>query len=384
MAIAGVFGFGGLALANELTGPIDVKFQKTPLFTEANFIPGDSVSRTVDVENQDGAPQGISMKFYGVDNGDNLASRFNFKIKKGGDTVYSDDLDKAFDQNQIVMNSSLAAGGSETYDFILSFDKAADNDYQSKEMGFSICVGFAGESFCVSDQPQPQTYTTITGGGGGGISGDKSIIISAREIKTFCLENGMAAAAIYWNTDIDAVARVLYVPAGNGFKDPFNAADKPNYGYNSTFWETESRQTHLITISDLTPGQTYAYRLDIKSADGKKRLTTQAFETFTARGCVKGAATENFFEIPTGILGSLSDQEIKDIFARISNSDYSGNTVAAASDFSAPPVAQGQVLGASDEAAAGINWWSLWWLLIVAFGLIAAAMIFRHIFHSHA
>lgn len=68
-AAVGFFGFGGLAMAQTPTGGIEVGYERTPLFDDANLAPGDSVSRWVTVKNSDSAPRAVSMQFYDTDKG---------------------------------------------------------------------------------------------------------------------------------------------------------------------------------------------------------------------------------------------------------------------------------------------------------------------------
>lgn len=350
MAVAaiGVFGFGGLALA-QATGGIEVGYERTPLFDDANLAPGDSVSRAVTVKNSDSAPHGVSMQFYDTDKGGfgllgkNLASQFNFEIKKNGVSVYSKKLDAAFDESEIAMNTSLVAGATEKYDFVLSFDTAAGNDYQDKQLSFSICVGFAGDNFCVSDsKEESQTNgggTTLASISGGGIGGDRAIVplkYFDYEVKSYCLNNGTAMAMFTWKTDAPATGRVLHAPANSA---KFDTA-LPDFGYQATKWETKAGTEHMAFAFGLFPVQTYDWRLDMTTANSR-RVTTQSLGTFTAPACVLGASDEkDIFQdvmgVSTGVLGEMTDEEIARFMADLqaknqnSDSDRAGNKIVAA------------------------------------------------------
>lgn len=361
----GVFGFGGLAIAQTPTGGIEVGYERTPLFDDANLAPGDSVSRWVTVKNSDSAAHGVSMQFYDTDKGgfgllgQNLASQFNFEIKKNGASVYSKKLDAAFDESEIAMNSSLAAGADEKYDFILSFDTAAGNDYQGKQLSFSICVGFAGDNFCVSDSEEESQNggggMTLTSISGGGIGGDRAVVplkYFGYEVKTYCLNDGTAMAMFTWKTDAPATGRALHAPANSA---KFDTA-LPDFGYQATKWETKAGIDHMAFAFGLFPVQTYDWRLDMTTA-GSRRVTTQSLGTFTAPACVLGAATEAT-NLDTGVLAGLSEDEIRRLLAEFTgetggndNPAPSTNKLAAAGDFSAPVPAAAS--SASPQNSAG-------------------------------
>lgn len=389
MAMVGIFGFGGLAVAQMQTGGIAVSYEQTPLFSnesgDNNIVPGDIISRTVGVENQDSVAHEIAMKFYDTDKGEfglpgqNLASQFDFEIKKNGNLVYSARLDEAFDKNEIEMNSSLAGGQSETYDFILSFDHSAGNEYQSKTMGFSICLGFAGEDFCLSDESETNRgLMTLASVSGGGISGGTSIIVFGSGVNTFC-KDGVAGALLSWNTNLDAVGRGLYAPATG--EEVFDYGILPNYGYNTTLWETALAKKHFAVISGLTPGQVYNYRLDMKA--GEKRLTTQAFEPFTAPACVLGASDEkdiieDVMGVSTGVLGEMTDEEIAQFMADLraenqnSDNEQSGNKIAVATFAPAALAAPVSEAQNSSQNSTTVNYG-----VIAAFALLVMALVGR-------
>lgn len=388
-AAVGFFGFGGLAMAQTPTGGIEVGYERTPLFDDANLVPGDSVSRWVTVKNSDSAPRAVSMQFYDTDKGGfgllgkNLASQFNFEIKKNGASVYSNKLDAAFDESEIAINSSLAAGADEKYDFILSFDTAAGNDYQDKQLSFSICVGFAGDNFCVSDNEEESqnggggmTLTSISGGGRGGDRAPLSLKYFDYEVKSYCLGDGTAMAMFSWKTDAPATGRALHAPANSAKFDPA----LPDFGYQATRWETKPVTDHMAFAFGLFPVQTYDWRLDMTAANSR-RVTTQSLGTFTAPACVLGASDEkdiieDVMGVSTGVLGEMTDEEIKRFMADLraqnqnSDDDQSGNKIAAASFVStalAAPVSEAQN---SSQNSTTANYGAITVFALLAMGLV--------------
>jgi len=390
-AAVGFFGFGGLAMAQTPTGGIEVGYERTPLFDDANLAPGDSVSRAVTVKNSDSAPRAVSMQFYDTDKGgfgllgQNLASQFNFEIKKNGASVYSKKLDAAFDESEIAMNSSLAAGADEKYDFILSFDTAAGNDYQDKQLSFSICVGFAGDNFCVSDSKEESQNggggMTLTSISGGGIGGDRAIVplkYFDYEVKSYCLNNGTTMAMFTWKTDAPATGRALHAPANS---TKFDAA-LPDFGYQATKLETKAGTDHMAFAFGLFPVQTYDWRLDMATADSR-RVTTQSLGTFTAPACVLGASDEkdiieDVMGVSTGVLGEMTDEEIAQFMADLraenqnSGDDQSGNKIAVATFAPAALAASNAPAPASSQNSATANYG-----VIAAFAFLVMALVGR-------
>lgn len=388
-AAVGFFGFGGLAMAQTPTGGIEVGYERTPLFDDANLAPGDSVSRWVTVKNSDSAPRAVSMRFYDTDKGGfgllgkNLASQFNFEIKKNGVSVYSNKLDAAFDESEIAINSSLAAGADEKYDFILSFDTAAGNDYQDKQLSFSICVGFAGDNFCVSDSGEESqnggggmTLTSISGGGRGGDRAPLSLKYFDYEVKTYCLGDGTAMAMFSWKTDAPATARALHAPANSAKFDPA----LPDFGYRATRWETKPVTDHMAFVFGLFPVQTYDWRLDMTAANSR-RVTTQSLGTFTAPACVLGASDEkdiieDVMGVSTGVLGEMSDEEIAQFMADLraenqnSDNDQSGNKIAAATFAPAALAAPVSEAQNSSQNSTTANYGAITVFALLAMGLV--------------
>jgi len=396
MVTVGIFGFGSFALAQTPTGGIEVGYERTPLFDDANLAPGDSVSRAVTVKNSDSAPRAVSMQFYDTDKGgfgllgQNLASQFSFEIKKNGASVYSEKLDAAFDESEIAMNSSLAAGADEKYDFILSFDTAAGNDYQDKQLSFSICVGFAGDNFCVSDSEEESQNSgggmTLTSISGGGIGGDRAVVplkYFDYEVKTYCLGDGTAMAMFSWKTDAPATGRALHAPANSAKFDPA----LPDFGYQATKWETKPVTEHTAFAFGLFPVQTYDWRLDMTAANSR-RVTTQSLGTFTAPACVLGASDEkdiieDVMGVSTGVLGEMTDEEIKRFMADLraqnqnSDDDQSGNKIAVATFAPAALAASNAPAPASSQNSANNSG------ALIAFALFVVAVFAGRFLAKH-
>ena len=143
-----VLGAGILAVSatSAQTPPPDnlvVQFEKTPLFNEANFLPGEEVSRWVKVTNNSGSLQKIAIETINEYDPDNFASKMNLVIKESSTILYQDTLKDFFNAGETYL-SNLANGATTQYDLSITFESTSDNLYQGKALGFDILVGFQG------------------------------------------------------------------------------------------------------------------------------------------------------------------------------------------------------------------------------------------------
>jgi len=280
---------------------LEVEFQNDPLFSEANFMPGDGISRWVKVTNNTPETQPINTWAINVDNSDNLGDVLYLEIKEGGTSLYNDTFTNFFNAGQVYL-SNLAGNSTQTqYDFIATFNPVANNDYQGKTLGFDIVVGFPGEGQCTDNDGDGyyaeggecgpadcndsnpginpgaaeicndgvdndcDGYTDCsdndcyeyasclfqpTGGGGGG-----GLII----LNIFNETNGGVSTfsvTVAWYTNIPATSRVIYDTVPHG-----SLGSPPNYGYAFSTVEDPTKVTyHEVTITGLVPGTTYYWR----------------------------------------------------------------------------------------------------------------------------
>jgi hypothetical protein len=185
-AVALFLCFGTPAFAH--ADNINVVFQATPLFSDANIAPGYTVTRSVTVTNTSGAAQDVYVKVInGVSTG-SLGDKLLLTVTDGDTTPMSNvPLSTIIGGASQLIGSGLADGATDTYNFSVYFDSSAGNDYQNSTLGFDLCVGFAGASSdsCISDTSGGTISgdvtggTTITnsssGGGGGVLSGSSAV-----------------------------------------------------------------------------------------------------------------------------------------------------------------------------------------------------------------
>ena len=152
---------------------INVAFENTPLFSEANIVPGDSVTRYIRVGNKVNESIAINSAATGVNDPDGLGDMLNIVIKKGSTILYQNTLSAFFHATNIPLGS-LAISENVQYDYTISFNTQAGNNYQEKTLMFDIAVNaqtsdtagngsiFLGGSYGGGGMLYP-TYNTDTG-----------------------------------------------------------------------------------------------------------------------------------------------------------------------------------------------------------------------------
>ncbi len=69
-----------------------VQFERNPLFSESNFLPGDAVTRWIKVGNNTGSSQKVATEAINVTDPNSLASSFNLQIKEGAVVLFNNTL----------------------------------------------------------------------------------------------------------------------------------------------------------------------------------------------------------------------------------------------------------------------------------------------------
>ncbi|MFA4998517.1 MAG: fibronectin type III domain-containing protein [Candidatus Paceibacterota bacterium] len=222
-----------------------------PLFNEVSFAPGDSVIRLARVTNNSGSTQKIAVETINENNPDHLAERLNFTIKQGETVLYNDTLANFFVAGEKYL-SDLVNGAQTQYDFIITFDAGANDDYQGKTLGFDIIIGFQGT--------EGGPISPSQGGSGGGVLPPGLTIVnqSNSEIEE-------TSVTITWDTSYAATSQVIYSTAAESHTLNLNdnTGMPPTYGYAHTTpeYDVSPRVTsHSVTITGLAQGTTYYYR----------------------------------------------------------------------------------------------------------------------------
>ncbi len=249
----------GLFTAFANAASLEVTFTPPTLFSEASFMPGDDASGVVTVTNNSGASQTVLTEAINITDGDNFGSMLQLVIKEGSNTLFNDSLATFFSTAGEVTLGSISNGESKTFDFDVSFT-GADNAYQEKSLGFDVCVGFqggtthCGDTVVGGEDGDVGGGGTITGGGGG-INFIPLTISSEQEQNINLILN---QTTITWNTNKLATSQVVYGPDTSTYTLDLDA---PNFGYPfSTIEDPTKVFLHSVTLTGLSPGQTYVYR----------------------------------------------------------------------------------------------------------------------------
>jgi len=296
------------ALPVYATDPLTVIFESNPLFSEINFLPGDSVDGDVTVTNNTGTAQNIYIESVNGYDPDGLGSQLYLKVFENAGTVYQDELDDFLSAGPVPL-SSLDAGTTATYTFEVSFINSEDNSYQGKTLGFDLCIGFSGGAFqcgdtVISPPSNPGGGPTIIPGGGGGGSGTSGqfvqLVIFGEIISSISagdLDVANGTATIEWDTNLLATSQVIFGPVPPGGY-VLNTNILPNLGYPLGTIENGTKVLHhTVVLNGLVGGQTYVYRVVSRASPP----TVSVEHTFTMP---TKALAENFGLTQTGTNGN--------------------------------------------------------------------------------
>ena len=156
-----LFLIGGILLLSPVitqAKDLEADFEYDPLFKEANFLPGDSVSRYIIITNKTTSVLKIATKADQWVDSDGLGDMLNIEIKQGSVSYYNDTLSNFFNICMVILTDLAGSGTKVQYDYIISFDSAAGNTYQGKSLRFDILIGY--ESY----PSKSKTYTFVGGG----------------------------------------------------------------------------------------------------------------------------------------------------------------------------------------------------------------------------
>ena len=359
-----------------------------------NFAPGDSVSKTVVIKNS--GESAIATAIKASASGDNdLAQYVNFSISQGTVSFFNGTLlsfynatdgnDEWVPLSSVPARSGMVDGSAE---YVLTIDFPREStEGQKTSANFDLVFGAEEEGGAVADGHK--TYAVISGGGSSG--GDYIFKIYDNTVVGSSDCNGLVpVAAVEWNTNLAATSRVIYVEydsksgknsdTDGKFKDPFNFAKSPDYGYYSTpEYDIATPLVNHKVVVRLESGKTYYYRAV------SNQSTSGINGPFTAPDCglVAGASTEkNGLEgvagVSTGVLGEMTDEEIAQFMADLraenqnSDNEQSGNKIAAATFVPAALAASNAPASASSQNSATANYG-----VIAAFAFLVMALVGR-------
>jgi len=230
------------ALAN---GLVKITFEQEPLFQELNFLPGETITHWISVENisPETQPIGIEVINYSTSSNDWLAEQLILEISENSTKLYESSLAGFFTAGEIKL-SDLEAGATTTYFFKVTFLSQAGDTYQGTQVSFDFRIGALGKESIGGEIP----------GGGGGyfIPG---LTIFNEQIPTTTPNQ----VTITWETNRPATSRVIY--SSQYQPHTLRLDEPPNYGYASSTPEDLTLVTlHQMVISGLEPATTYYFR----------------------------------------------------------------------------------------------------------------------------
>lgn len=257
-----ILGFGSFTYA---VSSVSVQFEKTPLFSEANFLPQDSVTRSVKMTNNTETPLGVSVRATNVVNS-GFGDLVNLKIKQGSIIFFDGTFTEFFDKSSVAL-PQIPAGQNTEVLFIATFLPTDQNEYQNETFSFNLQLLFEGGEV-INDTTTSFGGGGSSGGGGGGsngpIIGAKKLIIS-NEIINSVNPPELNSVVVTWDTNIPATSQVIYGLESSG---PYNLnLLAPNYGYPLASVEDTNKITnHSVLISGLIPLQVYSMRVVSKAS----------------------------------------------------------------------------------------------------------------------
>lgn len=273
---------------------LDVAFENTPLFDVTNFVPGDVAEGDVTVSNTGTDSESVYTQAINVADPDGLGNQMRLRILEGSTVLY-DDVFGVFLSSGTVALSTVSSSASNTYTFEVTFIDSADDDYQEKALGFDLCIGFEGGQFSCGESEGGGDGGGGSGGGGsggggsggggsggggggGGPTGQTPLSIFNEQVLSITVgpvDATEGTATIFWNTNRPATSRIVYGPVSSGPYD-LNLSD-PNFGYPFTTGEELALIVdHTMTLTDLTPGEEYVFR--VISRESSSGLPTVSFE----------------------------------------------------------------------------------------------------------
>lgn len=394
-------GFAESVFAFSAVTPLIVHFQNEPLplFTEANFLPGNNVTRTVGVSNNSGTPQNIIVEAINAVDVGGLGDKLHLVIKEGNTELYNNTLRTFLRTGEVSLTPALLSGASITYSFSIAFDSGANNDTQNATLGFDLCVGFSGSNenrhcgnTALGDDGTtdngPGNTGGSTGGGGGstviGTGGDgggngpivpgfTNLIIS-NELISSAQPPKLGTIIVTWNTNKLSTSQVIY---GLSIGGPYNLnLALSNFGYpNATPEDSNKMANHLVTISGLTPG-TYSLRVVSRASP-----PTVGFEyTFTLG--TDGVVRTNS---PIATVGPTVGETAIDGAGVGAGTGASGG----ANEFSAPngaPTSSSTTLADNNNqnqlatalfGTGWLSWGNVWWLFIALLLLLLLTLFWK-------
>jgi hypothetical protein len=259
-----------------LAANVSIVFEKTPsLFSESSFMPGDSVARWITIQNIGSENKVVAtqaLNFANPTPSDDLARALLITIQKDGTDFYGGSLGQKtlydFYQQGLIDLATITPGQTQKYDYIISFPSEKENEWQGKQTGFDIQIGYKDGT---QDPGDPETHGG--GGGGGGQPGSCINMIYSGSVKVINVTKN--SATITWKTTCLTDSEVVYSD-----KDDSSNFSKTetNFGYQkSTGVDKKLLEDHSMDLTGLKPCTQYFFRTaskDLLAVSNQYSFTT--------------------------------------------------------------------------------------------------------------
>lgn len=291
-----------------------VEFEQTPLFSEASFLPGDSIVRFIKVTNNTPDSKAIAVEAINKNDPNGLAAEFDMSIKEGGNTLFSGTMSDFFSAGELFLSNLNGGGGQTQYDFSITFKPAGANSLQGKTLGFDFIIGFQGS---VNNNSGGSGGGNGGGGGGGGGGGLPPGLSIAEETVT-ATGADQTSVTVVWDTSYFSTSQIVYAIEGENYTFELTP---PNYGYPHATVEDPAKVTnHSVTIDGLTQDTTYRYRV-ISHASPPSISREYIFKTLAQANTVGQTGTS------TGTNSGRSEQIARGVpSGQISRENITGET----------------------------------------------------------
>jgi hypothetical protein len=275
---------------------LDVQFENTPLFAEANFAPGDSVTRFIKVTNNTTSTETIALHLINQADPDNLAVKFDVVVKKGATTLFSGTLDQLFGANETALGDLAGSGNQAQYDVSVTFNPGSGDNLQGKTLGFDLVVGFQGAS--------PPGGGPVTTFGGGGVGTGVNYPLNPRVLGVADTDNTIrvvnitsTTATVLWDSNLPCSSQVVYGPATQ--PHTFDQS-QTNFGYPfATNTDPTLVSNHSVNLSNLTPFTLYDFRVVCRNGSDFAVSLEHEFTTLS-----EGLLTDE--KLPDGQIGTAA------------------------------------------------------------------------------
>ena len=140
---------------------INIEFEQTPLFNNANLAPGQTETRWIKIKNTSNKPQNIAIKainFCACEQEKFCLNNILFlQIKNSQNQLYYDSLTNFFNLNQVFL-SELNNTANIQYDINVYFDEQAEDEYQNLTTCFDLIIGATESEQSISTSDSSSSY----------------------------------------------------------------------------------------------------------------------------------------------------------------------------------------------------------------------------------